>query len=57
MQQDVFRLKPKQKVYEIVSTSQGHHLIAGVKGNSCVLFGLHRAPLGFMDSKAHKRGD
>lgn len=39
-----------------VSTSQGH-LIAGVKGNSCALLGLHRAPWALWIPKAHKRGD
>lgn len=49
-----FLLTTKTGVYVIIPKSQGYHLIAGVKGNSCALLGPHRAPLGFVDSNAHK---
>lgn len=47
-----FLLKSKTGgVYVIVSKSQGHHLIAGMKGNSCALLGQHKTPLSFVECK------
>lgn len=54
---EYFLLKTKTEgVYVIVFKSQGYHLIAGVKGNSCALLDQYKAPLGFVDSNTHKWG-